>query len=196
MLNDLKSLKEKKIKEVIISQSPQKNSSHIRFPQFDRFLFLFHGESFIVIFSPEKLALLFLLTELKPFPYCKLMIKLLKFDNVFRLSLKPVVDWQPLPRMHSLLLYFAGMQLPLEGSCDVVDRFKYCFERKTKTKTKNLHFIILCHNYSIADCASWGRLIYWNHCKWVHTLVYKPIKVPCTSQFIINHPFHNEFLTY
>lgn len=58
MLNDLKSLKEKEIKEVIVSQSPQKNSSHIRFPQFDRFLFLFHGESFIVIFSPEKLALL------------------------------------------------------------------------------------------------------------------------------------------
>ena len=61
--------------------------------------------------------------------------------------------------MHSLLLYFAGMQLPLEGSCDVVDRFKYCFERKKKTK-KNLHFIILCHNYLFADCASWGRLIY------------------------------------
>ena len=36
--------------------------------------------------------------------------------------------------MHSLLLYFAGMQLPLEGSCDVVDRFKYCFERKKKQK--------------------------------------------------------------
>ena len=44
MPNDLKSLKEKKIKEVIISQSPQKNNSHIRFPQFDRFLFLSHGE--------------------------------------------------------------------------------------------------------------------------------------------------------
>ena len=76
MPNDLKSLKEKKIKEVIISQSPQKNSSHIRFPQFDRFLFLSHGGSFIVIFSPEKLAVLFLLTEFKPFPYCKLMINL------------------------------------------------------------------------------------------------------------------------
>ena len=160
---------------MIISQSPQKNSSHIRFPQFDCFLFLSRGESFIVFFSPEKLALLFLLTEFKPFSYRKLVIKLLKFDNFFPplrwLSLKPVVDWQPLPGKHSLLLYFASITLPLKGSCDVVDTFKYSFETKTKTKTNNLHFIILCHNYSIADCASWGRLIYWNHHKWVFTFI-------------------------
>ena len=38
-------------------------------------------ESFIVIFSPHKLAQLFLLKEVKPFPNSK-MIKILKSDNL------------------------------------------------------------------------------------------------------------------
>ena len=39
-------------------------------------------EIFIVLFSPEKLALLSLLKEVEPSPDCK-MLKLLTFDNLF-----------------------------------------------------------------------------------------------------------------
>ena len=38
-------------------------------------------EIFIVLFSPEKLALLSLLKEVEPSPDCK-MLKLLKFDTL------------------------------------------------------------------------------------------------------------------
>ena len=132
---------------MIISQSPQKNSSLKISANRSLSFSVLWSESFIVFSSPEKLVMLFLLTEFKPFPYRKMMIKLLKFDNFFPplrwLSLKPVVDWQPLPRKHLLLLYFAGMLLPLEGSCDVVDAFKYCIERKTTTKNNMLFIIII-----------------------------------------------------
>ena len=56
-----------------------------------------------------------------------------------------------------------------------------------------MHFIILCHNCSIAGGAGWGRLIY--KPLYVSIDLYKRIKVPCTSQLIITHPVHNEYFT-
>ena len=57
--------------------------AHKRFPQVDRF-FLYAMMKASLYFSQQKsYPVFFLLTEFKPFPDRKLIIKLLKYDNLF-----------------------------------------------------------------------------------------------------------------